>query len=83
MSTALAVDERVVYTFRKGDRAEIRAVLRSHNGYDLAELRAFYQDRDTGEWKPSRRGVTVPQEPEALAELVKAAQALEAEVQGA
>ena len=82
MDTQLPSDERVVYTFPKNDRTEIRALLRSHNGSDLAELRAFYQDRDTGEWRPSRRGLTVEQDPEALAHLVRAAKALKAAVQG-
>ena len=58
---------------RKGDRCEIRAILREYEGQKLAELRTFVKRTD-GTWTPTARGVTVPRE--RVGELADAASAL-------
>lgn len=76
------MDEKVVYSFPKGRRSEVRAVLREYQGHELAEIRTFYLDMSgngTDCWEPTPRGVAVPRAQ--AHELLRAAQALVAEVE--
>ena len=72
--------ERVVCTIPKGERCEIRAVLREYEGQQLAEVRVFLRKRDGG-WLPTRRGVSVPVE--RADELLAAVRALAEAARGA
>jgi len=80
-------DEIVVYTFPKGKKSQVRAVLRQWGGRCLAELRTFVnvyraEEIEGGvtyehKWLPTPRGLAVPVEQ--VGELLKAARALAAE----
>ena len=42
----------------KNSMERIRIQRTEYKGKDLVDLRVFYQDRITGEWKPSPKGIT-------------------------
>jgi hypothetical protein len=82
------MDEVICYRFPKGNKSEVRAVLREYGGRRLAEFRVFTRVKKAAwdgarhvpreEWVPTPRGVAVPWED--VAHLPKAAQALADEV---
>jgi hypothetical protein len=51
----------------RGKNKEIRVLLAEFQGAKYVDIRAYYQDKDDGEWKPTKSGVTVP--PAKLSEL--------------
>ena len=46
-------EPRVVYSFAKNTREELRATLTQHGGHDVADLRVHVADR------PTRKGLTL------------------------
>lgn len=55
--TAVAADGELVDVIEKNATEQIRVRLREYRGYDLLDLRIFYQDGE--EWKPTRKGLTL------------------------
>ena len=47
----------LLYEYRQNQKAK-RFMISEHAGYIYAELREWYKDGD--EWKPSRKGCTIP-----------------------
>lgn len=50
--------EAVVARITKNPTEEVRISLTSYHGYDLVDIRVYYQD-DHGEWRPTKRGVSL------------------------
>jgi len=51
----------------------IRVSTESYKGRDYLDIRIYYQDNE-GEWKPTRKGVTVsPEKAEEFSDLIKKA----------
>ena len=71
--------ERVVCSIAKGERTEIRGVIRAYKGKELVELRTYCK-RPDGTWTHTARGVSVLRE--RADELLAAAQALAAAARG-
>lgn len=46
----------------KNSREELRLSIGAYAGHDYADLRLFYRDDDTGEMRPSKKGLTVSPE---------------------
>jgi hypothetical protein len=46
-------------TLPKNSREELRLALSEYNGHPYADLRVFYRDDDSGEMRPSKKGITV------------------------
>lgn len=67
--------DRVVYTFAKNAREDVRFTHSHYKGRALIDIRAFYRT-DTGELRPSPKGVSIARE--LLPELEKAVAALRA-----
>ena len=42
----------------KNPTEEVRVSLTSYRGYDLVDIRVFFQD-EQGEWRPTKRGVSL------------------------
>lgn len=51
-------EELALAEFRKGDRL-IRLSRKSFKGTTFFDLRAFYKDAETGEWRHTRQGVSL------------------------
>lgn len=51
-------DDKVVSTFKRNPTEEVRATLKEFRGRRYLDLRIYYQD-DAGEWKPTRKGVSL------------------------
>lgn len=58
--------EAVVARITKNPTEEVRISLTSYHGYDLVDIRVYFQD-DHGEWRPTKRGVSLSTD--AVAEL--------------
>ena len=67
--------DRLVATFYKNSREQVRVLLRNYKGKDLIDLRVFWT-QDSKEWLPSKKGLalTVDKLPVLLASLHKAAE---------
>lgn len=52
-------ERQEVYRFTKSTLEEVRAAIYPFQGKLYADLRVFWRDPETGEYKPSRKGVTV------------------------
>jgi Transcriptional Coactivator p15 (PC4) len=50
--------EALVARIAKNPTEELRVSLTSYRGYDLVDIRVFFQD-DQGEWRPTKRGVSL------------------------
>lgn len=46
--------DNVIAEFTKNARERVRVTLTTYGGHKLIDLRAFYQDTSTGEWRPGR-----------------------------
>jgi hypothetical protein len=68
------MDGNVVARFRKNAREEIVIRFTEYGGYALADLRLWYEDRDTGDLRPGK-GFAIRRE--LLPELRKAVEAAE------
>jgi hypothetical protein len=55
---AATSDERVVYTFAKNAREEVRAFLATFHGQRLAHIRVFRESYDDVDY-PTRKGIAV------------------------
>ena len=42
----------------KNSMEKIRIARTNYKGYDLVSLRVYFQDKISGEWKPSPKGIT-------------------------
>ena len=67
-------EDKVVASFRRNPTEEVRATLNEFRGRRYMHLRIYYQD-DNGEWKPTRKGVSLPTD--FMPELKEAVLALE------
>lgn len=50
--------DKVVSSFKRNPTEEVRATLKEFRGRRYLDLRIYYQD-DQGEWKPTRKGVSL------------------------
>lgn len=50
--------EALVARISKNPTEEVRISLTSYRGYDLVDIRVYYQD-EQGEWRPTKRGVSL------------------------
>jgi hypothetical protein len=50
--------EALVARIAKNPTEEVRVSLTSYRGYDLVDIRVYFQD-DRGEWRPTKRGVSL------------------------
>lgn len=72
-------DERVVYSFEKNAKEQVRATLGEFEGREVASIRVWY-DADQNDsdgavvYKPSRKGITLARSK--LPQLLEAIQAL-------
>lgn len=57
-------------TIKKTDFKEIRIEKKEYKGYKYIDIRTFYKDKETGEWKISKQGVTI--RPDQLDDLIAA-----------
>jgi len=55
-----------VATIRKADLLEIRISFSSFKDREFVDVREWYLSRETGEWKPSQKGFTLPIEVETI-----------------
>ena len=47
----------VATVIEKNKREQIRIEVNEFRGQDLVDIRVYYQDQDSGEWKPSKKGI--------------------------
>jgi len=64
----------VATIIEKNKREQIRIEVNEFRGQDLVDIRIYYQDQDSGEWKPSKKGIAF--RVELLPEVIEALQAL-------
>jgi hypothetical protein len=77
-------DDKVVSSFKRNPTEEVRATLKEFRGRRYLDLRIYYQD-DAGEWKPTRKGVSLSTDfmPELKEAVMALEKALEEEVDDA
>ena len=49
----------LVAAVEKNGREQIYVRLRSYEGHPLIDVRIWYQDKQTEEWKPSPKGISI------------------------
>jgi len=59
-----------VFTIKKTDFKEIRIQKKEYKGFEYIDIRTFYKDKETGEWKYSKQGVTI--KPSQIDDLIEA-----------
>ena len=70
--------EEFIAEFQKNSTEKIRARIGEYSGHKFADLRIYYTDEDSSEWKPTRKGITFS--PELWPEFKKMVDALEEEL---
>jgi len=58
MSQQQAVSEPLVSEFQKNATARLRIQPTRFHGYDLVDIREYYEGLQEGEWKPSPKGIS-------------------------
>lgn len=51
--------DKPVAVVKKNTREELRLSLGAYSGHQYADLRVYYLDDDSGEMRPSKKGITV------------------------
>lgn len=69
--------EEKFYTFPRNPTEQVRAGIKEFRGKKYIDFRTYYMDKD-GEWKPTRKGVTLPTD--LMPELRQAVLDIEAEI---
>ena len=57
-----------IYEFEKSSSKRIRFHVQEYKGTEFLDIREFYMHRESGEWRPSPKGITV--QPHLYAELL-------------
>lgn len=70
-------DDKIVATFKRNPTEEVRAGVKEFKGRRYIDLRIYYMD-DQGEWKPTRKGISLATD--FMPELKEAVGALEKEL---
>ncbi|MDJ0762982.1 MAG: transcriptional coactivator p15/PC4 family protein [Myxococcota bacterium] len=71
-------EDKVVATFKRNPTEEVRAGIKEFKGRRYIDLRIYYMD-DKGEWKPTRKGISLATD--FMPELRQAVDAIEQELQ--
>lgn len=71
-------DDKIVASFKRNPTEEVRAGIKDFKGRRYIDLRIYYID-DQGEWKPTRKGISL--NTDFMAELKEAVLSLEKELQ--
>ena len=51
-------EDKVVASFKRNPTEEVRASIKEFKGRNYIDLRIYYMD-DKGDWKPTRKGVSL------------------------
>ena len=70
-------EDKVVSSFKRNPTEEVRAGIKEFKGRRYIDLRIYYMD-DQGEWKPTRKGISLATD--FMPELKDAVGAIEAEL---
>ena len=70
-------EDKVVAKFKRNPTEEVRAGIKEFKGRQYIDVRIYYMD-DQGEWKPTRKGISLAID--FMSELKNAVEALEAEL---
>lgn len=62
-------DGRLLGTIEKGKKERIEVRSREYEGHPFIDLRLFWLDQATKEWRPSQKGITV--RPGQVTELIR------------
>jgi hypothetical protein len=71
-------EDRVLYSFKRNPTEEVRACVKEFKGRAYIDLRIYYMD-DKGDWKPTRKGVSLATE--YMPELKEAVAAIDVELE--
>ena len=72
-------EDKVVASFKRSATEEVRASIKDFKGRRYIELRIYYLEEKSDEWKPTRKGVSLSTE--FMPELKNAVGSLEKELQ--
>ena len=50
---------QIVHSFRKNESEEVRICLREYKDRSYVDLRIFFEETETGEFKPTKKGLTL------------------------
>ncbi len=70
-------EDKVLYSFKRNPTEEVRAGVKEFKKKAYIDIRIYYMD-DKGEWKPTKKGVSLSTD--FLPELKEAVAAIEAEL---
>ncbi len=56
------MDKQVVFEIPKGKHEKIRVTRGEYKDKIYLDIRLFFTDRNTGELKPTKKGITIPQD---------------------
>jgi hypothetical protein len=71
-------EEKVFGKFPRTATEEVRAGIKEFRGKKYIDFRTYYMDKQ-GEWKPTKKGITLPTD--FMPDLRKAVDAIEAEIE--
>ena len=74
----IMAEDKIVASFKRNPTEEVRAGIKEFKGRRYIDLRIYYMD-DQGEWKPTRKGISLATD--FMAELKQAVEAIETELQ--
>jgi hypothetical protein len=64
--------DKLVAAFQKNSREQVHFHLKEFEGHQLIDIRIWFPDRETEEWKPSSKGIAISTELyDALVEAVR------------
>lgn len=54
--------DKLVAAFQKNSREQVHIHLKQFEGHPIIDIRVWYQDRETEQWRPTQKGVSVSTE---------------------
>ena len=53
------MEKKMIYSFKRNDTEEVRISAGTYKEKEYVDIRIFYCDKTSGEWKPTKKGVTI------------------------
>ncbi len=72
------MEKKTIYSFKRSETDAVRISAGAFKEKEYVDIRNFYSDKKSGEWKPTKKGITINQN--LLGELIEGLKRAEQEL---
>ena len=53
------MEKKIVHSFKRNDQEEIKVSVGTYKEKEYVDIRVFFRDAQTDEWRPTKKGITI------------------------